>query len=389
MAALPHRPRNRRFLWIAAALLAFLIAAYFIFGGGKDKAGGPGGPGGPMQPASVTAIKVAAADIPLSFEYSGRATGAREVEIRARVSGILVKRTYVEGQAVKAGAVLFKIDPAPFEASFASSQARSTQAARDWDRAEALYKEKALSAREYDEARAARDQSQAELKTARINLGYTTVTAPISGVTSREGLSEGSLVTADTSLLTRLTQLDPIYVYFAAPDTDALLQRRSVAEGKFVLPADGKLTAELHFVDGRVYPRPGTVDFTDSIIDAATGTVRARAVVPNPDNALLPGQFVRLTVKGLTRKNAVAIPDQAVMQGPQGTFVYLVDKDSKATPQPVTLGLLSGRNRIIESGLKDGDEVITEGMIKVKPGNLVNAQPPEEKKAEPAEEKKL
>ncbi len=354
---------------VVAAIIVFWVAKHFLFSGPAQQQG--------MPPAPVTVQQITVSDIPLQFEYAGRTAGSREVEIRPRVSGIIQKRAYVEGQRVKQGTVLFKIDPAPFEAAYAQAQARLTQAQSDWARVEKLFAEKAVSPRERDEALAGFQQAQAQAKTAKINLGYTTVEAPITGVTSQEALSEGSVVSADTTLLTRLTQLDPLYVRFAYPDTDASAQRKMLASGALSLPEGGKLKTEIRFSDGTAYEQEGTVDFTDSIVDPQTGTVSSRAVLPNPDGAILPGQFVRVLVKGFVRKNAVAIPDQAIIQSPQGAIVYVVMPDGKAGVAPVTTGALVENNqRIIESGLKEGDKVITEGMIKVHPGAPVNITQP-------------
>ena len=328
-------------------------------------------------PAPVTILGITPADVPLVYEYAGRTSGSREVEIRARVSGILQKRAYTEGQAVSQGDVLFEIDPAPYKAALAQAQARFNQTDKDWKRAQVLLKQKALSAREHDDSQAAYEQSKAALETAQINLGYTTVTAPINGITSKESLSEGSLIVADNSLLTRLVQLDPIYIDFAIPDGEALEQRRQIAAGATVIPEDGKLRAEIRLGDGSLYPEQGTLNFTDSIIDPQTGSVNSRAVVPNFDSRLIPGQFVRVVVKGMVRKNAIAIPDQAIMQGPKGPFVYTVDDARKAVITPVKLGNLNNKMRLIESGLKEDDRVIVEGMIKVKPDMPVTVGKPD------------
>lgn len=374
MSQYSHYQQKRRPYLIYVIVL--LIAAFLVY---KLSGIFMGEPEKPAPPApEVTVKEVQSHDIPLTFEYAGRTAGSREVEIRARVSGILQKRAYVEGQWVKQGTVLFKIDPAPFQAALAQAQARLTQTQSDWNRAVKLLKEKALSQREYDEARSAYEQAKAEVKTARINLDYTTVTAPINGVTSKEGLSEGSLVVADTSLLTRLTQLNPIYVEFSIPDAEAISQRQWIASGAVSLPEDKKLIAELHLGDGSVFSQTGKVDFTDSLIDPDTGTVATRAVVPNADKVLLPGQFVRVVIKGMTRVHAIEVPDQAIMQGPQGTFVYVVDADGKAKVKPVALDGLDGENRILQEGLQAGDKVIVEGMIKAKPGMPVRIAPPEE-----------
>lgn len=369
---------NRRLPFRLGIVVVVLYAAYWAYGAFVHSGGGQ-----PQMPAFAVSVQEAApADIPLTFEYAGRAVGSREVEIRARVSGILQKRSYVEGAWVKEGDELFKIDPAPFQAALAQAQARYNQAERDWQRVSALFKEKAVSTREYDEARSAHDQAQAALKTAQIDLGYTTVTAPISGVTSKEGLSEGSLVTADSSLLTRLTQLDPMYVEFAYPDTEILNLRQQISQNVITLPDDQKLRAEIHFGDGSVYKQEGVIDFTDSIIDTQTGTVRARATVPNPDGNIYPGQFVRVVVKGFTRRSAITVPDKSVMQGPQGPFVFTVDAEGKAAITPITLGRLVDDRRIAESGLKAGDKVIVEGMIKTRPGSPVTIAPPSAAQAE-------
>lgn len=326
----------------------------------------PAAPQTPPAP-SVAVTQIHTADVPLYFDYAARLAGSREVEIRARVGGILQRRLYTEGQFVKEGAVLFQIDPAPYQAALAQAQATFQQASKDWKRSQGLSRDHALSPREFEQAQSLYGQSKASLDTAKINLAFTTVRAPISGYTSEEGFSEGSLVAADSSLLTRLTQLDPIYVEFAYPDTEAAKQRTALANGEMVLPANKKLKVEIHLDNGTAYPTEGEIRFTDSIIDPTTGTVRARAVVPNPSHSLMPGQFVRVVVKGFTQKQTISVPEEAILQGPLGTFVYTVDAENKAKTTPVTLGLLNRKAQLITSGLNDGDQVITQGMIKVKP----------------------
>ena len=270
------------------------------------------------------------------------------------------------------------------------------QAERDWARVSALFAENAISARERDTSQSTLDLARANLaaastdvEAARIDLSYTRVEAPVSGITSLEVRSEGSLVgpgTAD-SLLTRITQLDPLYVNFSYPDTDALRQRQLLASGELTMVGGERLAAELRFGDGTVYGQQGHISFTDSSIDPATGTVRARAVFPNPDASILPGQFVRIVPKGLVRQAAMVVPQAAVMQGPQGTFVYLVGDDSKAKVQPVRPGSTIGAEWLIEEGLKPGDQVIVDGVIKVRPGAPVKPAAPQTqpgKAADPA-----
>ncbi|HXF08569.1 MAG: efflux RND transporter periplasmic adaptor subunit [Pseudomonadota bacterium] len=373
-----------------------ILLVLFLIGGlsacGKQEQDSKAQGAAPPAP-EVGVITVQPRDVAVENEYAGRTAGFREVEVRARVTGILQKRTYVEGQRVKAGDVLFQIDPAPFvvaleraQARLQDAEARLRQAERDWVRVAALYEENAISARERDASQSNLDLARANLaaaktdvEAARIDLGYTRVEAPVSGVTSLEVRSEGSLVGpgAADSLLTRITQLDPLYVNFSYPDADALRQRALLASGKLTMAGEERLAAELRFGDGSVYGHEGYISFTDSTIDPATGTVRARAVFPNPEASLLPGQFVRIVPKGLTRKGVIVIPQAAVMQGPQGTFVYVVGEDDKAKVQPVTTGSTLKSEWLIEEGLKPGDRVIVDGVIKVRPGSPVKAAVPE------------
>ena len=342
----------------------------------------------PPPPVTVEVAKSSV--VPVTLEYAARTAGYREVEVRAQVSGILQRRTYEEGRPVKEGQVLFRIDPRPYQAALgqaqgalAQAQARYRQTDRDLRRIRELQKKGFASESELDRYISNFEQAKADVEAARANvqakqidLNYTTVTAPISGMASKEVRSEGSLVAAadpGSSLLTKLTQLDPVYVNFAYPDTEAARLRDGVQSGRLSLPADGKLSAELHFGDGSQYPIDGVVDFTDSFVNTGTGTVNARAVVPNPKNQLIPGQFVRVLVKGITRKNAVTLPERALAQGPRGTFVYVVDKDGIARVRQVTTTQTVDGRWVIDSGVDAGDRVIVDGLIKVRPDQPVKA----------------
>lgn len=387
-------------------VLTLVLLSSLALAGCKKEEGGQGGAEaaaghGAMPPAAVEFVTVTAEDVQLEKEYAGRTAGSREVEVRARVGGILLERTYVEGSAVKQGDILFRIDPEPYKLALDRTKAQKEQAdarlkaaSRNWDRASSLFQKQAVSAKTRDDAlselessRAAVALAEAETKTAQLNLDYTAVTAPISGITSRETRSEGSLIGAGAadSLLTRITQLDPVYVIFAFPDADFMRQKELLASGVISADADAPLKGTLIFADGTVYDKAGEIDFTAATVDSETGTVQARAVFPNLANTVLPGQFVRIKLHGLTRKGTILVPEAAIMQGPQGKFVYRIDAENKAQIAPVkTKDAISGR-WIVEEGLNAGDRIITNGVIKVMPGAPVNPTPaPTAEKAPPA-----
>jgi len=344
----------------------------------------------PAPPApSVTVSEMKAQSVALRFQYAGRVAAFREVEVRARVTGILQEKTFVEGATVKEGDILFRIDPVSYQAELArakaqlkEAQAQISRTQRDAERATTLLQRQVGTEKARDDATSAYELAlatvagaEAQVKTAEINLGYTTIAAPLAGVISLRVLPEGSLVGtgADNSLLTRISELETVYVYFSFSDTEATEIRRLIDTGEGKGPADGKLKAKISFGDGKKYGREGYVDFTDSNLDLQTGTVRARAIIPNPESKLRPGQFVRVSVEGITRHESIVIPQAAVMQGPQGQFVYAVDAYSKASIRPVTIGREVDDGWVVEKGLKAGDLVVTEGVIKVKPESKVAA----------------
>lgn len=334
-------------------------------------------------PPPVTVMDVKPATVPLTYQYAARIAAFRQVEVRARVGGILLKRNFVEGSEVKAGDVLFLIDPATYAAALAQAeaqlkqaQAQLSQAQREEKRNISLFGQNASSEKTRDDAISARElaeaavaAAQAQVQTAQLNLDYTQVTAPIGGITSLEQVSEGSLIgtSGDAGLLTSITQLDPVYVNFSFSDSEAAEVRR-LLDMKKAKGEEPKLGVKISFGDGSTYDREGLVDFTSSTIDLETGTLQARAVVDNPTRRLLPGQFVRATVTGVSVDNAITIPEVSLMQSPQGQFVYTVDDKGNARANPVTLGQKVGDDWIVLSGLKEGDKLITEGVIKVRPG---------------------
>lgn len=369
-----------------AVLLPLAVMLAACGKGGADQAAGHGGQMPPM-PVSVQTMK--AADVPLLTEYVAQTSGSREVEVRARVSGILQKRAYTEGSSVKAGDLLFQIDPAPYQAAVDQAaaalklqEASLIRAQQDHDRVIPLFKENAVSQKDRDDAVAALASAKASvaaaraaLKSAQINLDYTRVTAPIGGVTSAEVRSEGSLVqTGDGSLLTRISQLDPIYVKFSLSDNDVLRAQKLAAEGKLRLPAGNRYTVSVKLPDGTQYGRDGVIDYADRVVDPATGTAAARATFANPQGQLRPGQFVRVQLKGATRLGALVVPQQAVLSSQQGKMVWVVGQDGTAQPRPLQLGEATPAGFIVENGLKAGEQVIVDNLIKLRPGAKVVPQ---------------
>ena len=326
-------------------------------------------------------------NIPLSFEFSARAQGSKETEVRARVGGILLKRNYVEGSQVEEGSVLFQIDPAPFEvalsqakAKLAQNQAQLAAAETQWKRIDKLFADRVVSEKNRDEARANLDSlrastalAQAEVDSAQLNLDYTTVKAPISGITSMETQSEGSLI-AVNGMLTSITQLDPIYVIFSTSENDIASLSNMVERGLIRNPQNkSEISAKVRTGNDKLYPLDGEINFMNPNIDEKTGTIKLRAVFPNPERRLRPGQFLRLVLEGLTRIDALVVPQEAVMQGASGSFVYRVNAEGLVEGVNVQTGLMTKDGGwIIDSGLKAGDKIIVSGVMKVRPGMKVN-----------------
>jgi membrane fusion protein (multidrug efflux system) len=358
----------------AAALLLALAVAGCQPGGGQH--------GGGFPPAVVSTTTVQPKDVPVAYEYVAQTAGYREVEVRARVTGILLKRNFTEGARVRKGDSLFTIDPEPFrtalaraQADLAVAEARFAQAKREADRLRPVFKAKAVSQKELDDAVSAEQIAEAEvnsvrarLNEAKLNLEWSRVESPITGVTSRSVVSEGSLVSGPNVLLTTVTQTDPMYVNFGIPDRDRLAIRRDVEAGRLKLPADGRFKATIKLADGGVYERAGVVGFTDVRVNHQTGTSEARAELPNPGGQLRAGEFVRIVLEGAVRPAAVVLPQRAVLEGPQGKFAYVVNGESKAEPRPLQVGDWNGDGWIINAGLKPGDRVIVDGVLKIGPG---------------------
>src|SRR3979409_2616822 len=301
-----------------------------------------------MPPPEVAVVTVQPQSVPATFEYVGQTAGSREVEVRARVTGILLKRNFTEGTPVKQGQSLYTIDPAPCEAARAraeadvgAAEARFEQARKNAARLKPLYAEKAVSHKDYDdtvsaEAIGAADgkAAQARLTEAKLNLSYTKVESPVSGITGRSMRQEGSLISGPDALLTRITQVDPLWGNFGIPDNEQAQIQKEVQAKQLALPKDGDFEVALRRADGSLHERTGGLNFADVRVSPQTGTRETRAELPNPGGALKPGEFVRVILRGATRPNAVTVPQRAVLEGPQGKFVYVVDEKGTAQPRP-------------------------------------------------------
>ncbi len=340
----------------------------------------------------VGVVTVQPRTLPMLYEQAGQTAGFREVEVRARVSGILMKRLYTEGQPVREGQVLFQIDPEPYRATLEQARGQQRQAESSLDRAVAdrdrivpLFKENAVSRKDFDDANANYDSAlanldsaKAKVKEAEINLGYTNVTAPIAGVASKETRSEGSLVTSsgDGGLLTTISQLDPMYVNFSFAESEKLEYDNMVRTGRIVQPANRRTETRIRLSDGTEFEGKGVVDFADTRVDTKTGTIRARAEFPNPRSLLLPGQFVRVLVSVGDITEALAVPERAITQAQATRLVLVVNDKNLVEARPVTLGPRVGGDVILASGVKAGDRVIVDGLMKARPGSEVKPVAP-------------
>lgn len=347
----------------------------------------------PEAPLPVAVIEVQPTSVPISAEAVAQTEGAKEVEIRPRVGGILLKRLYEEGAAVKAGQPMFLIDPVPYQnalthakAQLAEQKARIAQAEREERRLHDLLESQAISQREYDNAvsenaiaRAALQQAEARVRDAELNLSYTNVVAPVSGISGRFHFSEGALVEANDSLLTTIVQLTPIWVRFSLSDSELAqlggpLTEQKVRQVTLILP------------DGSEYEKTGELNFAASRIDPSLGTQQLRATFDNTGQRLLPGQFVRARVVTGERDGVFLVPQVAVQTSDLGKTVYIVNDKNEATVQPVVAGRWIGTDWVILEGLKAGDKVIVDNIIKLRPGALVSPHAPGEEPVAPPSE---
>ncbi len=337
-------------------------------------------------PVSVRTLTVQPRKVPIRFDVAGQVEGSKQVEVRARVSGILQKQFYNEGDAVKEGAPLFEIDRAPYEIALAQARAQLAQATAQVDQArreearlKPLVQDRAVSRKEFDDAtssrqlaEAAMQQANASIRQAELNLSYTRVTAPLAGISGRAEHSIGTLITTDAngSLLTTINQVTPIWVRFSLAEADLA----KLPEGR--LSRATPVGMELLLPDGTPYPAKGRLNFAATAIDTRLGTQQLRAEFDNPRQQLLPGQFVTVRITAGERDNVFLVPQAAVVQTEKGNLVFIVDGDGKAQARPVKTGDWIGKDWTILSGLNAGDRVIVDNLLKLQPGVPVTEATP-------------
>lgn len=327
-------------------------------------------------------VQVETKDLPIEYEFVGRTESSQRVEIRARVSGFLDAIDYAEGGFVEEGDVLFRIDPSPFESSLraakaelAQQQARLDNAQALLNRIEPLAEAEAVSAKELDDARgsvfeaaAAVEGASARVFDAELDLGYATITSPVRGLTGEATQREGAYLSFGTEPLTYVAAIDPMWVEFSITETQLLKGSQSNAAGTVRFPEDMEFAVGIELSDGRRHPELGRISFSDASVSTRTGSVLFRAEIPNPEETLRPGQYVRVFVQGAVRPDAIVVPQRAVREGPKGGYLWVVSGDSTAEQRPVTLGPWEGDLWIIEAGLREGDRVIVNGTVTLFPG---------------------
>ncbi len=341
-------------------------------------------------PPEVGVVEAKPQSLPLQRDLVGRLSPFRSADVRARVPGVLLKRVYEEGSEVKEGQVLFQIDPAPLRAALAAAEGQLASAQANYanaksmaERARTLAPQSFVSKSDLDNAEAversgaaAVQQARAEVTSARINLGYASVTSPISGRAGKQHVTEGALVgQGDATLLTTVDQIDPLYVNFSMGVDELSQLRQAQSQGAVALEGNGKSTIQVLLADGSTYAHPGTLDFSDTTVDPATGAVSLRAQLPNPDRVLLPGAFVTFQATLGQRNNAYLVPQQALQRDTAGGYVFVVGEDGNVARKNVIVDGQQGSDWRISAGLEPGDRIVVAGVQKVKEGAPAKATP--------------
>ncbi len=393
----PQTSRQR----MKSSTFALTLAAALVLAACGDKKQEQHSPQGAPPPPEVSVLTVKLESIPVVSDLPGRLEPFRVAQVGARVAGILQKRTFKEGSDVKAGQVLFQIDNAPYRASLesaqatlAQAQATLAQAASTARRYKPLVEANAISKQDYDVAVANEKAAQAQVAAgkaavtnASINLGYATVTAPISGRIGRALVTEGALVgQGQVTELAVIQQINPLYVNITQSSSDIMRMREALNSGKLAKAGDNAAKVKVYTDDGRPYAQEGKLLFTDLTVDPTTGQVSVRAELPNPDGMLLPGMYVRVHIEEAQVDNAVLIPQQAVTRNEKGNTVMVVAEDGSVAPRPVQISQSKGTNWVVTDGLKSGDKVMIDGFIKLGMGaKKVTPVPWKEPGSQPAQ----
>ena len=329
----------------------------------------------PAQAPAVEVVTLQSQPVTLTTSLPGRTSAVRTAEVRPQVSGVILKRTFVEGSEVKAGQQLYQIDPATYQAAYDKAMATWKSAAATSTRYKGLVESQAVSRQVYDNAVAATGEAAADLETARVNLQYTKVYAPISGHIGRSSVTEGALVTSgQTTDLATIDQLNPIYVDVSESSLDLLRLRRALAEGKLASAGANAAQVSLTLEDGSQYQLPGKLEFSEVTVNQGTGSVTLRASFPNPKDVLLPGMFVHATLSQAVEQNGILVPQEAIMHDNKGKpYVYVVKADNTVEQRTITTGQMMSGNWLVTSGLNAGDKVIANGLQNVHVGAKVNA----------------
>jgi membrane fusion protein (multidrug efflux system) len=336
----------------------------------------------------VIVAQVTQQDVPVSFEYVAQTQSSRLVNIHARVSGFLEKRVYTEGAIVKEGDTLFLMDQKPFkvqldqaQASLAKQEAAFVTARQNLARTKPLAAVNALSQKDLDDATgqyqayaAAVEQAKAQVEQAKLNLSYTVITSPVSGITGAALQQDGTYINPQNSQLTTVEALSPMWVNFSLSENELQAYRDQVAKGKIISPKDASYEIEVILVDGSLFPNTGRITFASPSYNSQTGTFLLRASVENPDGVLRPNQYVRVRLKGAVRPQAILVPQRAVQQGSKGHFVWVIDKENKAEPRPVVAGDWHGSDWFISEGLTAGERIVVDGGLTVRPGAQVTVK---------------
>lgn len=356
------------------AAAAMSVAVIFSLAGCKEKTQAPQAA---AQPVTVVTVQISAPV--MTTELNGRTSAYQVAEVRPQINGIIQKRTFTEGQQVKAGDQLYQIDPALYEAAYEEAVANYELARADARRYAALVKVNAVSKQQNDQAQAQLKTARAAVKTAKTNLDYTRVESPITGRVGRSEVTPGALATAYQTFMTTVLQLDPIYVDVHQTSTELLRLKQDIATGK-VQAKDGAVEVTLLMEDGSSYAQKGVLTFTGEEVDENTGMVNLRAIFPNPKGDLLPGMFVRARLEEGARPNSVVLDQRCVMRDPKGNaYVYVVTPENTIEQRTVVANRVIGTNWLIESGLKAGEKVVLEGTGKVRQGTKVTVQADEQK----------